>query len=97
MRLQDEAEDIHSNDKVKQLNSGIKYVANGRYGNGTGAWKENRCDSASKRRDYQRMNRNIRMKNLENLMKRQKKYVADQFQTHKNKRHSSVINGEEFA
>ena len=54
------------------MSTSIKYIANGTYGNGNGSWNPDvRGDTASKKRNLKRMNRNIRIQNLENMVKRQ--------------------------
>ena len=52
---------------------GVTHLASGSYGCGSSSWvvnKELRNDSAKRRREYERMNRKVRMKNLENLIKK---------------------------
>ena len=62
MRLQDEQEDLGSNNKIRQMSNSIRHLALGKYGNGFNSWNPNiRSDTASKKRNINRMNANIRM------------------------------------
>jgi len=66
-RLDDEAEDLHSNNRIKAMAYSIRHLASGTYGRGSNSWnpnRETRCDSAGRRRQIQRMNRRVRIKNL---------------------------------
>ena len=69
-RLRDENEDLKCANKFKRMSTQIKYVASGLYGNNIGSWNYTRCDTAARERNLKRMNRNIRIQNLENMVNR---------------------------
>jgi len=64
-RMLDEAEDMCTCSRTKQMALSYRHVASGRYGKSVNAWNQVRLDSAQKRREMQRMNRTIRMVNLQ--------------------------------
>ena len=63
-RMRDENIDMNTCDRVRALSMSCKHVASGRYGLGPNAYNHIRIDSASKRRQLQRLNVKIRKKNL---------------------------------
>lgn len=74
MRLQDEQDDLVSNSKIQQMTNSIRHLASGQYGHSCVSWNPNiRSDTRSKKRQFHRMNQNIRMINFQNMMRKQAK------------------------
>lgn len=89
-RLEDEVEDLHSNTRAKQVAHSIRHLASGTYGNGSNSWNPNRemrQDSAGRRRELMRMNRRVRSKNLQNMIRTKNKVVEVVESDTKNDKH----------
>lgn len=78
-RLTDEHEDLSTRNRQQKHSYGLKEIASGRYGLGPQAYSQNRVDTASRRRNLQRLSKQVRLDNLSNMLRAQQEQCAKYF------------------